>query len=220
VPRLSLIGRLRRVRLICSDVDGTLTDGRIVMSERGEFRTFSARDGMGVQLARAAGIDVVWISRRFRASRAVALRARELNVPLTQDTRPKQTIILDEARRRGLALDAVAFLGDDVQDLPAFAIVGLPVAVADAVREVRAAAAFTTRARGGEGALRELVERTLHAQGTWSAAVRELLHVELTADGKSVLAAVPNVRTPRDGTWNGSRPSRRSTRRTGTRGRK
>ncbi len=176
--------RLARLGLICADVDGTLTDGRIVMLDRGELRNFAARDGMGVQMAQAAGIPVVWISRKLRPSRAVARRADELGVELHQGRIRKEVIVRDVCRRHGVALEDTAFLGDDVQDLPAFAVVGFPVAVADALPEVQAAALAITCAAGGTGALRELTDAALRARGAYETAVRDLLGIEWDAEGR------------------------------------
>ncbi len=190
--------RLARLGLICADVDGTLTDGRIVMLDRGELRSFSARDGMGVQMAATAGIPVVWISRKITPSRAVQRRADELGVELHQGRIRKEAIIADVCRRHRVEVAETAFLGDDVQDLPAFAVVGLSVAVADALPEVRAAADACTQAIGGGGALRELVDAALHARDGHAAVLREMLGVECDASGRARLVPAPSApRAPR-----------------------
>lgn len=170
-------GDLVRLRLVVSDVDGVLTDGRIVLDAEGRRQgVFSARDGMGVQLARAAGLEIALVS--GARSQAVAVRARELGI---------ERVYQDEARKdhrigallAEMQLDAAeaAMLGDDLNDLPAFRCVGTAFAVADAAPEVLAAADHVTRAAGGGGALREVVERILRAQGRWERCVSELYGV-------------------------------------------
>lgn len=191
----ALAPRLASLGLVCADVDGTLTDGRIVMLDRGELRNFAARDGMGVQLARAAGIPVVWISRKLTPSKAVQRRADELGVELHQGRIRKEEIVRDACRRHGVDPAHTAFLGDDIQDLPAFAVVGLSVAVADAVAEVRTAADAVTHAIGGAGALREVIDAALHARGAYDDALRALLGVTRDARGRAVLVDAPT--TPR-----------------------
>ncbi len=166
MPRADGDRVLRGVRLIVSDVDGVVTDRRIVVTETGELRSFNAFDGLAVGLARAAGIPIVWMSRKV--SVPVDIRARELGVELHAGVLDKGSLIRDVAARHDVPIRDVAFLGDDLQDLAAFAVVGAPVAVADAVPEVRRAARIVLRRAGGEGALRELVERTLRAQRRWT----------------------------------------------------
>lgn len=120
-----------RIRLVCFDVDGTLTDGRIGGSlESGGFVTFFSRDGHGFQLLREAGIPVAWVS--GNAWPTVRLRAERLQIPhLFLGTADKAASVRYQAEVLRIALSDVAFVGDDVNDLPAMALVGLPIAVAD-----------------------------------------------------------------------------------------
>jgi 3-deoxy-D-manno-octulosonate 8-phosphate phosphatase (KDO 8-P phosphatase) len=162
----------RRVRLLVLDVDGVLTDNGIwlgpVAGERVELKRFDIQDGLGLRLLRTAGIPIVWLSGRH--SEATSLRARELRVDeLLQVPGPKKLQALTELlERRGVAWEEVAYAGDDLADLQVLRRVGLPLAVPNAVAEVRAVAAAITRAPGGHGAVREIVEALLKARGVWA----------------------------------------------------
>lgn len=163
--------RASRVRLLGLDVDGVLTDNGVwlgpVNGERVELKRFDIQDGLGLVLLATAGLPVVWISGRH--SDATDLRARELRVTeVLQVPGPRKlTALADVLDRRGLGWDEVAFVGDDLADLPVLRRVGLPIAVANAVPEVKAAAAYVTTAGGGHGAVREVVETLLKARGEW-----------------------------------------------------
>jgi 3-deoxy-D-manno-octulosonate 8-phosphate phosphatase (KDO 8-P phosphatase) len=161
----------RRVRLLGLDVDGVLTDNGVyigpVAGVRVEFKRFDIQDGLGLILLRTAGLPVVWVS--GRSSEATALRASELRVEeLLQVPGPRKMAALDELLiRRGIAWEEVAFVGDDLADLPVLRRAGLPIAVANAVAEVKAVAKYVTRAPGGRGAVREVIELLLKARGEW-----------------------------------------------------
>src|SRR4051812_2475151 len=161
----------RRVRLLGLDVDGVLTDNGVyigpVGGSRVEFKRFDIQDGLGLILLRTAGLPVVWLS--GRSSEATTLRAAELRIEeLLQVPGPRKLAALDELLiRRGVAWEEVAFVGDDLADLPVLRRVGLPIAVANAVAEVKAVAKYVTRASGGHGAVREAVEALLKARGVW-----------------------------------------------------
>jgi 3-deoxy-D-manno-octulosonate 8-phosphate phosphatase (KDO 8-P phosphatase) len=161
-----------RVRLLGLDVDGVLTDNGIyvgpVDGRPVELKRFDVQDGVGLVLMRAAKIPVVWVSGRF--SEATTARARELGVEdLVQVRGPeKLDAFADLLARRGIGWEEAAFVGDDLADLPVLRRVGLPIAVANAVDEVKAVAAYVTRARGGHGAVREVVETLLKGRGLWA----------------------------------------------------
>ncbi|MDD5555955.1 MAG: HAD hydrolase family protein [bacterium] len=159
--------RARRIRAILADVDGVLTDGRVMYGAGGgEIKRFHVHDGLGVRLARRAGIRVVLAS--GRSSPALARRARELGVDrLWQGVADKGPLFAILCEEYGCAPREVCCIGDDLPDLPLIRKAGLGVAVPDAAAEVRRAAAYVTRRRGGEGAFRELVELVLAAQGKW-----------------------------------------------------
>ncbi|MGH7512309.1 MAG: KdsC family phosphatase [Gemmatimonadales bacterium] len=160
-----------RIRLLALDVDGVLTDNGIfvgpVDGQPVELKRFDIQDGLGQVLMRAAGIPVVWVSGRH--SEATTVRARELRIEeVLQVGGPEKLDALGALlARRGIAWEDAAFVGDDLADLPVLRRVGLPVAVANAVEEVRAVAKYVTRAPGGHGAVREVVEVLLKASGRW-----------------------------------------------------
>ena len=161
----------RRLKLVGLDVDGVLTDNGLYVGMVGdhpvEFKRFHIQDGLGVRMLRAAGLALVWLS--GRESAATALRARELAVDeVIQDPTARKLPAFEALlARRGLAWDECAFVGDDLADLPLLSRVGLPVAVANAVAEVKAAASVVTSVPGGQGAVREVAELILKARGEW-----------------------------------------------------
>ena len=157
--------RLEAVRLLAFDVDGVLTDGGILVHpDGGESKWFHVRDGLGIVAALRAGLRVAFVS--GRRSAAVAARARELGVSeVREGVADKGAEILALRASVGVAREEVAFLGDDVVDLPAFAESGVAVATADAHPRVREAADAVCSAPGGRGAARELVEAILLARG-------------------------------------------------------
>ena len=153
--------RWSAVRALVTDVDGVLTDGGLYYAESGdELKRFDVRDGQGLVLLREAGLLTAIVTRK--QTTIVTRRARDLGITeVHQDVTDKAAVLTDLCARHGLAPAAVAYVGDDVGDLPAMRVVGLPIAVADAVRDVRRAAAFVTRAGGGRGAIREVCELIL-----------------------------------------------------------
>jgi 3-deoxy-D-manno-octulosonate 8-phosphate phosphatase (KDO 8-P phosphatase) len=153
--------------LLILDVDGVLTDGRLVYGPAGEeTKVFYVRDGHAIVAARAAGLDVAVIS--GRSSPAVSRRLEDLGVrEVHQGVRDKVALLPDLCSRRGVAPGDVAFMGDDLQDLPLLTRVGLALAPADAVHEVRRVAHWISRLPGGSGAVREAVEWLLKARGAW-----------------------------------------------------
>lgn len=166
----------RRIRLVALDVDGVLTDGGIYLGatddgERVEMKRFEITDGLGIRLLQEAGIRVAIVT--GRESGAVRLRAAELGIEeCHQDaTAAKLPIVRRLLERLGLEWDEVAFVGDDLADLPVLRRVGLPVTVANGVPEVRAIARWSSSRRGGDGAVRDFAEALLRARGEWSALV-------------------------------------------------
>src|SRR4051812_21239517 len=160
----------RRVRLLGLDVDGVLTDNGVYIGPVGgarvELKRFDIQDGLGLILLRTAGLPVVWLS--GRNSEATTLRAAELGVEVLQVPGPRKLSAFSELlNRRGIGWADAAFVGDDLADLPVLRKVGLPIAVANAVSEVKAAATHVTQAAGGHGAVREIIEAILRARGDW-----------------------------------------------------
>ena len=165
-----LPARLRGVKLLVMDVDGVLTDGGIYYTERGdEIKRFDVRDGQGLVLVRQMGVLTAVITRRRSA--IVQRRAEELGiVEIHQGATDKRALLESLLARRGLRASGVVYVGDDLGDLPAMQLVGVPVAVADAVRPVKDAAVYVTRARGGHGAVRELCDAIVQAKESASKA--------------------------------------------------
>ena len=165
----SLAARLKRIKLFLCDVDGVLTDGSIFIGGEREFKRFNIRDGLGLVLARRAGLKLGWVS--ARPSPATKLRADELKIHflVQQGDRVSKTGAIEELlAQEKMTWQDVCFVGDDIVDLGPLRRAGFSVAVADGVAEAKAAAHFVTRAAGGRGAVREVVEMILRAQGIWS----------------------------------------------------
>jgi 3-deoxy-D-manno-octulosonate 8-phosphate phosphatase (KDO 8-P phosphatase) len=170
----------RRVRLVVLDVDGVLTDGGIYLGatangERVEMKRYEITDGLGIRLLQEAGIQVAIVT--GRESLSVSFRAEELRIDeCHQDTGAnKLPIVRGIVERLGMAWEEVAFVSDDLADIPVLRRVGLPVAVANAVSEVRAIARWVSTRSGGSGAVREFAEVLLGARGDWSRAVDRYL---------------------------------------------
>jgi 3-deoxy-D-manno-octulosonate 8-phosphate phosphatase (KDO 8-P phosphatase) len=163
----TLAERVARVELLVLDADGVLTDGRIVYADDGaEIKSFHVRDGSALRLWADAGKRAAVIS--GRDSPAVTRRARELGVGhLFQGAGAKLEVLRRLLAETGLAAAQVCAVGDDLPDLPLLKNCGLGIAVADACPELRAAAHFITRARGGHGAVREVVELLMRGRGLW-----------------------------------------------------
>lgn len=160
----AIAARAAGIRLVAFDVDGTLTDGRLLFTEDGrEIKAFHVHDGLGIKRLREHGIEVAIISARI--SHAVELRAAQLGIDYVyQGKRDKLACLRDILDATGIPAAAACYVGDDLTDLPPIAACGLAVAVANARPEVLAAAHWHTRARGGEGAAREVCELILAAQ--------------------------------------------------------
>jgi 3-deoxy-D-manno-octulosonate 8-phosphate phosphatase (KDO 8-P phosphatase) len=166
--RADLAGRCEPIELLIVDVDGVLTDGVIAVDDRGvETKHFHVRDGLAFALWHRAGKRSAILS--GRRTEAVDLRAAELKIPHVLQGRAEKAepfrALVDEL---GLEARQVCYVGDDLPDLPVLRAVGLAACPADAAHEVRAAAHLVTRAPGGRGAVREVVETILKCQGHWS----------------------------------------------------
>lgn len=161
----------RSIRLVALDVDGVLTDGGIYLGAADgkpvELKRYEIQDGLGIHFLQRAGVRVAIVT--GRVSESVRLRAAELGVEdVAQDPQAqKLPAFLSILDRHGIAPSEAAFVGDDFPDLAVMRLVGLPVAVANAVPEIKAACALTLSRCGGAGAVREFVELLLKARGDW-----------------------------------------------------
>lgn len=165
--------RAGKVRLLGLDVDGVLTDNAIwigpIEDRRVELKRFDISDGLGLGILRNTGIEVAWVS--GRPSEATTLRARELRIDTVIQADGKLHAVEALLERKGLTWAELAFVGDDLADLPLLKRAGLPITVANGCPEAKALCEWITRAQGGHGAVREVVEGLLRARGEWDGAV-------------------------------------------------
>lgn len=170
---MKLEQRIQPIQLILCDVDGVLTDGSITFDNQGiESKSFNVRDGMGIKLWQNAGYKFGLLT--ARSSHIVKVRANELGVDLIRqgfsDKLPVARQVMEEL---GLTAEQVCYVGDDLTDLQLISSVGLGVAVADAVAEIKTAASHVTKTVGGKGAVRELIETMLKTQNRWDEVVNK-----------------------------------------------
>jgi 3-deoxy-D-manno-octulosonate 8-phosphate phosphatase (KDO 8-P phosphatase) len=167
----TLAERCAAIELLVLDVDGVLTDGGIIYSDAGtEIKQFHVRDGSGLKIWHWLGKQAAVIT--GRTSKLVEVRAAELDIgTVIQGAPDKLPALCRVLEQTGRKPEQACYVGDDLPDLPAMLACGLAVAVADAVTEARAAAHYVTNAGGGRGAVREVIELILHAQGLWQRAV-------------------------------------------------
>ena len=167
--------RAGRIKLLLMDCDGVLTDGRIWILENGEDqKAFHTRDGLGIDLLHRAGLKSGIISGRI--SSALERRAQSLGVSyLWQGRDDKRQAFADTLAQAQVTKDEVAFIGDDLTDLPLMVQCGLAITVGNGAAEVKAHAHYVTKAKGGKGAVREVVELILKAQGRWDDLVKSYL---------------------------------------------
>ncbi len=167
----------KKIQLLLMDVDGVLTRGDVYLQSQPdgtvlELKAFNAHDGAGLTLMRIMGLRTGVIT--GRESAALRGRASELGMEFVFEKSAEKLPAYEEiVKTAGLPEEAIAYIGDDLPDLPVLSRVGLAVAVANAAPEVKRAAHFDTRARGGEGAVREVVELILKAQGKWEEALKK-----------------------------------------------
>lgn len=168
--------RLLRVKLLILDCDGVLTDGRIVLlGDDQETKFFDVKDGHGIRMAARAGLKTAIIS--GRAAPVVRARAKDLEIAYLHESAwvkigPYEEILSAE----GIGDEGVCYIGDDVTDIPLLRRAGLAVAVADAVDEAKQYAHYVTARAGGRGAVREVIDLILKAQGKWDEAMSRYLH--------------------------------------------
>jgi len=162
-----MIQKLKKIKMVIMDVDGVLSDGRIILDSKGcENKIFNVYDGAGIAYLHYAGIKTAIITGRL--SKTVTYRARELGIfEVHQDTLEKLNALNKILVKHKLSPDEICYMGDDLPDIPALKKVGFAVAVSNARPEVRKYAHYITRQRGGKGAIREVAEKILKAQDKW-----------------------------------------------------
>ena len=172
----SLTASLQKIKLLALDVDGVLTDGSIYISPAGEvFKGFNAKDGMGISCALRSGLQIAVIT--GRQSPIVERRCEELGITLLQQgVQDKRLALQQMAQELGLVREEIAYMGDDLNDIPAFKASGLNLVPADAAMEVLAVADIITKASGGRGAVREAITMILAAQDNWNVIVNSYLN--------------------------------------------
>ena len=184
-PEVSLAGLLKissalkkraaQIQLVLMDVDGTMTDGSVTLLSQTdgsalEIKTFDAHDGQGLTLAQTAGLRTGCIT--GRESAALLRRAHEMKMEFIYMKQPVKMPAYEEIlQKAGVPDSAVAYIGDDLPDIPLMRRAGLAIAVGNAVPEVKEAAHYTTRALAGHGAVREAIELVLKAKGVWGAMI-------------------------------------------------
>ena len=170
-----VLARARAVTCLVLDVDGVLTDGRIVYDEYGdELKYFDVQDGTGVVFWHRAGFRTVMIT--ARRARSIKRRAKEMHVDVLVQKAFKKLPAFEQALKRlRISPEQVCAVGDDLLDLPVLRRAGLAVAVANAVDEVKATCHYVTAKSGGQGAVREVTELLLHAHGLWDQTLQPYL---------------------------------------------
>ncbi|MDH3445030.1 MAG: HAD-IIIA family hydrolase, partial [Deltaproteobacteria bacterium] len=170
----SVQAKARNIKLLLLDVDGVLTDGGIYLDDRGvETKRFDVRDGQGITLLQRTGMRVGIIT--GRSSKVVRYRARELGVTMVyQKVRDKAAIYDKIKRETGLEDRQIAYVGDDIGDLPVLRRAGLAITVRDSWSALESEVDYITKADGGRGAVREVVEWLLRASGAWQRLTKDL----------------------------------------------
>jgi YrbI family 3-deoxy-D-manno-octulosonate 8-phosphate phosphatase len=167
-----LVSSLKRIRLFATDVDGVLTDAGMYYSEAGdELKKFNTRDGMGIKLLQRAGIITAIVTQE--RTKLVARRGEKLTIPeVHQGVMDKLALVREMAERHGLSMEQVAYIGDDVNDVATLEAVGFSATPADGMPQAVAVVDYVCAKRGGEGAVREIIEMILQAQDKSVNAIR------------------------------------------------
>ena len=163
-PRKALLSTLKRIRLFATDVDGVLTDAGMYYSESGEeLKKFNTRDGMGIKLLQRAGLITAIVTQE--RTKLVARRGEKLMIPeVHQGIMDKLSLVREMAARHGLSMEEVAYIGDDINDVATLKAVGFSATPADGMPQVAAEVDYVCTKKGGEGAVREIIEMILEAQ--------------------------------------------------------
>lgn len=164
--------RARKVKILLLDVDGVLTDGRIIYDSKGrDSKFFDVHDGLGVYVLDRAGIKTIIVT--AKSSKTIKPRARDMHVTeVFADISPKSSILEKIIRKYKVTADEICFVADDLVDLGLMKAVGFPVAVFNACPEIKQAAIYITVRYGGRGAVREIAELILKAQGKWEEIIK------------------------------------------------
>ena len=172
---MSIKEKAKKIKLLILDVDGVLTNGKIIVDEAGkQLKFFDVQDGLGVVLLKRAGINTIIISARY--SRCVSVRAKDISVfKAYQNTKDKFKTYLKILKRLKLKSSQVCFMGDELIDIPVLKRVGLAVAVANAAPEVKKVVDYITKRKGGRGAVREVIEIILKTQNKWNKVIGKYL---------------------------------------------
>lgn len=167
-----LFENLKKIKLLLLDVDGVLTDGKIVYDSRGrDMKFFDVNDGLGVYMLKKAGIPTVLIT--AKGSKSIRPRAKDMQVAAVfQDISPKIAALDKITKKFNVSPEEICFVGDDLVDLCLMKKVGFPVAVFNAVPEIKQFASYITLKEGGSGAVREISELILKSQGKWEAQLK------------------------------------------------
>jgi 3-deoxy-D-manno-octulosonate 8-phosphate phosphatase (KDO 8-P phosphatase) len=175
---MSAESNTKKIRLILSDVDGVLTDGRVVLDNQGiESKQFNIRDGLGIRLWQRAGHQFAIVT--GRSSHVVQIRSGELGIEIVrQGVADKVPVVRDILEQLELEPNEACYIGDDLPDVPAMNHVALAVAPADACAEAREAAQLVTKAAGGKGAVREAIEYLLRGQKRWDELIKKYVTVQ------------------------------------------
>jgi 3-deoxy-D-manno-octulosonate 8-phosphate phosphatase (KDO 8-P phosphatase) len=166
------IEKAKKIKLLLLDVDGVLTDGRIIYDSAGkDMKFFDVHDGMGVHLLKKAGIPTVLVT--AKGSRAIKPRAKDMQVDaVLENVSPKSSVLNALLKKYGVTSDETCFVGDDLVDLCLMKRIGFPIAVSNAAAEIKRASAYVTVKQGGRGAVREVAELILKAQSKWAGVLK------------------------------------------------
>lgn len=162
---LNLFEKLKKIKLLAMDVDGTLTDGRVYYSKNGEeLKAFSIRDGLGIEILQKNGVSTCIIT--SEASQIISSRATRLKIKhVILGSKNKKRDLLNLAEEIGIIIDEIAFIGDDLNDISAIEIVGFSACPSNSIKYVKEKVDYICKSEGGNGAVREVVELILEAKG-------------------------------------------------------
>jgi 3-deoxy-D-manno-octulosonate 8-phosphate phosphatase (KDO 8-P phosphatase) len=168
----SISNRAKKIKLLLLDVDGVLTDGRIIYDSKGrDAKSFDVHDGMGVYVLSKLGIKTILIT--AKGSKSIRPRAKDMRVEeIYENISPKSEALDKILKKHKINSDEICFVGDDLVDLCLMKRVGFPIAVFNAAPEIKQAAAYITLRHGGRGAVREVVELILKSQGKWKDVIK------------------------------------------------